>query len=171
MGRKPGKIYKESMKKLLRKMIRKLIGSDEFFQAINKLDEKYNEQVSTIHYFLNNYCDITKFPTEKDLSLFQLQLCDVQLLRIVDNVLRKLQIDYWLDYGTLLGAVRHKGFIPWDDDMDISVVRSDFDYLKTLLPKKLSKYGIEVSIDDSRLGVSYRHTDTGIWLDIFPDDV
>ena len=40
------------------------------------------------------------------------------LLQSFDTVCKKHDIDYWLDYGTLLGAIRHQGFIPWDTDTD-----------------------------------------------------
>ena len=159
------------MKEIIRKVLGKIIGLDSITRQINDLDDKYKEQISTIHYFLNNYCDITKFPHDKDPNLCLLQLCDIQLLRIVDKVLTKLNVTYWLDYGTLLGAVRHKAFIPWDDDMDISVVRSDYNRLKAELPTELKKYDIDVSLSDARLGIGYKHLNTGIWLDIFPDDI
>lgn len=52
------------------------------------------------------------------------------LLKIIDKICRENNIEYWIDSGTLLGAVRHNGFIPWDDDVDICV--SNHDYLKLL---------------------------------------
>ena len=48
-----------------------------------------------------------------------------ELLRIFDPICREEHIDYWVDYGTLLGAVRHQGFIPWDDDIDVSMRYED----------------------------------------------
>ena len=63
----------------------------------------------------------------------QLRLLDMMIY--VDSVCRRLNIDYYLDGGSFLGAVRHKGFIPWDDDLDIAVDVKDF--------KKLCQYFID----------------------------
>lgn len=73
-------------------------------------------------------------------TLRDIQLLYLELLRFIDNVCDKYDIDYWIDYGTLLGAVRHDGFIPWDDDVDLSVMRKDYEKLIEVLPKEISKY-------------------------------
>lgn len=69
----------------------------------------------------------------------------VELLIFVDRVCRKYDIDYWLGFGTLLGAVRHKGFIPWDDDIDLVILRQDYNRLIEVLPKELEKHGLKES--------------------------
>ena len=65
------------------------------------------------------------------------QLRMLELLEVIDVICRKHQIPYWLSSGTLIGAARHKGFIPWDDDLDIEMLRSDYLRLLKVLPQEL----------------------------------
>ena len=69
----------------------------------------------------------------------------VELLIFVDNVCNKHDIDYWLGFGTLLGAVRHGGFIPWDDDIDLVILRKDYKKLIEVLPKELEEHDLKQS--------------------------
>ena len=61
----------------------------------------------------------------------------LDMLEEFDRVCRKHDIKYFLIAGSLLGAIRHKGFIPWDDDVDIALFRKDYKKLESILPKEL----------------------------------
>lgn len=63
--------------------------------------------------------------------------CCMEIVNVIDAACKKHGITYYADWGTLLGAVRHKGFIPWDDDMDIALKRPDFEKLMQVLPDEL----------------------------------
>ncbi len=65
------------------------------------------------------------------------QLRMLELLVEVDRICRKHGIRYWLSSGTLIGAARHKGFIPWDDDLDIEMLLPDYKRLMKVLPQEL----------------------------------
>ncbi len=58
-------------------------------------------------------------------TLRRCQLRQLDILKEIDAVCRRHHIDYWLDGGTCLGAVRHQGFIPWDDDIDLAMRKED----------------------------------------------
>jgi len=64
------------------------------------------------------------------------QLATLPLLEEFDQICTEQGMPYWLDYGTLLGAVRHKGFIPWDDDLDVSMESADVEKLVDLLHQR-----------------------------------
>ena len=59
------------------------------------------------------------------------QLRMLELLEVIDVICRKHQIPYWLSSGTLIGAARHKGFIPWDDDLASKFSSENFIYIVT----------------------------------------
>ena len=52
---------------------------------------------------------------------------NLAVLKEIDRICRKYRLKYLLDAGTLIGAVRHQGFIPWDDDADVAMTRANFD--------------------------------------------
>lgn len=81
-----------------------------------------------------NSCDIKATGVMR-----QIQLLSVEMLRLFDNICRKHDINYWLDYGSLLGAVRHGGFVPWDDDMDMSMLREDYERFVEVFPMEIEQ--------------------------------
>jgi lipopolysaccharide cholinephosphotransferase len=68
------------------------------------------------------------------------QLKQLAILEAVDDICRRHDIPYWLDGGTLLGAVRHGGFIPWDDDIDLGMTRADLERFKAVAPAELADH-------------------------------
>ena len=70
--------------------------------------------------------DITKIPPATG-HLREIQLANMALLKELDYVCRQNNLSYWLDGGTMLGAVRHGGFIPWDDDIDVGMMIDDYE--------------------------------------------
>lgn len=63
----------------------------------------------------------------REILLDELKDRQIAILDVVDAFCRENNINYWLDSGTLLGAIRHGGYIPWDDDIDIGMLRPDYD--------------------------------------------
>lgn len=73
----------------------------------------------------------------KEEQLRACQLKQLSILEEIDRICQRHQINYWLDGGTLLGAVRHGGFIPWDDDIDIAMRQDDLERFINIAPAEL----------------------------------
>ncbi len=156
-------IFRELLAKL--HIAREHMTSEYRLQAsIEKLDAK-------MKLLLDNSLEIrTLKPASGRLRLKQ--EIELQMLRMLDAVARKSSIQYWLDYGTLLGAVRHGGFVPWDDDVDVGVIRNDLNPLLQSLKKALSErfsiFTWKESETSIPIGISrVVEKESGFYLDIY----
>lgn len=86
----------------------------------------------------------------EELKQTQLEILDVVAKFCEDN-----QINYWIDCGTLLGAIRHKGFIPWDDDIDVGMLRPDYDKFMKLFNEKNTRYKFHCIENDPKFFASH----------------
>ncbi len=111
-------------------------GSHDIVQmGINQQNTILGE-VQYIKNFLVNTTDITNVPRAHGI-MRQVQMLNLKVLTEVDKICRKHNLSYWLDFGTLLGAVRHGGFIPWDDDIDIGMPSADYEKFCKIADKEL----------------------------------
>ena len=121
----------------------------------------------------------------KELSLKEIQKYSLDVLLHVHEFCVAHDIHYTLAYGTLIGAARHKGFIPWDDDIDIIMTRENFD--RFLREYQSSEDYLMVSPNDNKSYLAFARVcdmkntkiitrlpwskyETGLWIDIFPMD-
>ncbi len=72
----------------------------------------------------------------------ELQKIQLEILDVVVAFCEENNISYWLDSGTLLGAIRHKGYIPWDDDIDIGMLRPDYDRFLSTFNSAFENYKV-----------------------------
>lgn len=84
-----------------------------------------------------NHFAFTEYESEFKGKLREAQLLELNILKEVDSICNSYGIVYWLDGGTLLGAVRHGGFIPWDLDVDIAMPRADYQRFLSIASEKL----------------------------------
>lgn len=135
------------------------------------------------------YIAVTMKLDMDQILLRKVQLALLDILKDIDKVCKKYDIPYWLEAGTLLGSVRHKGFIPWDDDIDIAMKRNDYNRFIDIAQKE---FGDEYFVQNWHTDLNYGLTFTkviknytiysqysnrevgarqGFFVDVFPFDV
>lgn len=114
---------------------------------------------------------------------------ELEILQYFDEICKKHNLKYHIDCGTLLGAVRHQGFIPWDDDIDVTMCRPDYEIFKAVMEEEIREpYFFQTVYSDNILFHFSKIRDSsttaieekfctknpphqGIYIDIFPLDV
>lgn len=122
-------------------------------------------------------------------TLKKLHDVELEILKEIDRICKKYDIPYFLCGGTLIGVMRHKGFIPWDDDIDIGMLRKDYEkFQECFLKEKQEKYYLHTHNTDDKYWLPFmkvRKNNTtinekfiesldvhkGIFVDIFPFDI
>ena len=121
-------------------------------------------------------------------TLRKLQETELSILEAIDDLCTRHDITYFLDSGTALGAIRHNGFIPWDDDIDLGMLRPDYDRFlaiakeelpatyRLLIPGETPHYAAKFA-KVALMGTKFYTQETidagldlGIFVDIFPYD-
>lgn len=122
----------------------------------------------------------------EELNLEEIKEIEINILKYVDGICKREKLNYFLDSGTLLGAVRHQGFIPWDDDIDIVMPRNDYNRLYSILCED-SNYRMITYKNDNNYFLPHAKvcdlntilveatkssvkTNYGVFIDVFPLD-
>ena len=121
----------------------------------------------------------------REMTPDELKQVGIEILKFIDIVCKENGIRYFILFGTLLGAVRHQGYIPWDDDIDIGMIREDYNRFIEVM-KEQSKYKLISMETDPDYYFSFArvsdfntqlklHTmreihDIGVFVDVFPID-
>ncbi len=105
------------------------------YEYINRSLKKIENSLNSQQVLLLNNVNVSEMKKATGI-LRILQLTQIKLFHIVDDICRKNGLSYFMLFGTLLGAVRHKGFIPWDDDLDVMMLRDDYNKFVEIFKNK-----------------------------------
>ena len=170
--------HKNKNNKHLEKTNKKLAKLEKEFKKYKKSTDKtlnsYNSLLNSL--FVYNHIE------PKELVKLSRQLT-LELVDFIDNVCKKHDLQWWMFAGTLLGAIRHEGYIPWDDDIDLNMMRDDYEKFYKIFPIEIEEHGMSdhIEVNTSTItatGYYLPFMKVNYWLghenlsflDIFPTD-
>lgn len=121
----------------------------------------------------------------KEINIEELKKIQLGILQNVADFCDKHNIRYFLAYGTLIGAIRHNGYIPWDDDIDIAMPRPDYERFIRIFKDESARYEVVSVHNNKQYGmpfakvhdtrtvlheILYKQDVYGVYIDIFPID-
>lgn len=134
--------------------------------------KKYNDmrKAHPYYYYKQNNLDITTVPPATG-AFREFQLATLAVLIDFDTICKQNNIRYWLDFGTLIGAIRHRGFIPWDDDIDLGIFRKDYERIMNVVNNNTVNPDIcaEYNTTGNFIKIKHRKSDL-LFIDLFPVD-
>ena len=127
----------------------------QFNEELNSYKKEVDEKIDSFNFlFKTRFLDYElNKPAE---ILYYIQNLGTELLVFVNNICKMYNLEWWLDYGNLIGAVRHGNYVPWDDDVDIGMMRKDFLEFDRIFAKEVKNYGIDDIVE-----VGYRPRNIG----------
>ena len=127
------------------------MGGNENFDAnieLQKLREDFEKYKKSTDRTIKSYNDLfnTLFldlEWEANEVLRDMQILLNELIEFINTVAKRNDLKWWIDYGTLLGAVRHGTYVPWDDDSDISMIRKDYNKFCEVIQDEINHFGLD----------------------------
>ena len=151
---------------------------------VSKSGFNINQEVNRLKKIYTSLGGISKMK-KKYLTSEECREIQLNIVNVIDRICEDNNLKYCICGGTMLGAIRHKGFIPWDDDIDIMLLRKDYDKLITILKSQTDYKWMDI-LDYQSKGYYYPFakavdnttvakqddniTEHGLWVDIFPYD-
>lgn len=133
---------------LTNKLKSKILNKSDMYNFYKKEYESTGKKIRQHEKILNSYQNLFNtlfldYELQPKGLLKEIQEICTELLIFVANICEKYEIEWWINYGNLLGAVRHGNFVPWDDDTDIGMMREDYDKFVEAINKEIKEKNID----------------------------
>lgn len=156
-----------SMRKRLRARLLTQPNSVKMLESCLMHAQRCEARLSYLENLIKNMCRVTAAPPAVG-NVALAQMASAAILAKFAQIMEKHQLPWWLDGGALIGHRRHGGFVPWDDDVDISILREHYEKLPRIFDEEF-KDGEFTYRGGEIIQIYYKNT--RIFLDVFPMDI